>query len=222
MATFALYTYKFRHVDNIGVFVGQEQETTVALDTLEERQNFLQAIFRDDLNQQRKFNCFRTEERKNKETGKKEKNSVGFDCKTLWEHNGFIILMVSNKKRITRHQRFQKFKDQDEPWCHVVIDNRYGQEFIAIEKNGAFAGITAGSSFAITIDAEKDNLTIRAANGRGGFGEAKQVEGTATGIHAVKAAIERGEKVIYNLAGQRVDAAYKGLVIRDGVKIMQK
>jgi pectin methylesterase-like acyl-CoA thioesterase len=91
-----------------------------------------------------------------------------------------------------------------------------------IEKNGAFAGITAGSSFAITIDAEKDNLTIRAANGRGGFGEAKQVEGTATGIHAVKAAIERGEKVIYNLAGQRVDAAYKGLVIRDGVKIMQK
>lgn len=91
-----------------------------------------------------------------------------------------------------------------------------------IEKNGAFAGITAGSSFAITIDAEKDNLTIRAANGRGGFGEAKQVEGTATGIHAVKAAIERGEKVIFNLAGQRVDAAYKGLVIRDGVKIMQK
>ena len=91
-----------------------------------------------------------------------------------------------------------------------------------IEKNGAFAGITAGSSFAITIDAEKDNLTIRAANGRGGFGEAKQVKGTATGIHAVKAAIERGEKVIYNLAGQRVDAAYKGLVIRDGVKIMQK
>ncbi len=91
-----------------------------------------------------------------------------------------------------------------------------------IEKNGAFAGITAGSSFAITIDAEKDNLTIRAANGRGGFGEAKQVEGTASGIHAVKAAIERGEKVIFNLAGQRVDAAYKGLVIRDGVKIMQK
>lgn len=91
-----------------------------------------------------------------------------------------------------------------------------------IEKNGAFAGITAGSSFAITINTEKDNLTIRAANGRGGFGEAKQVEGTATGIHAVKAAIERGEKVIFNLAGQRVDAAYKGLVIRDGVKIMQK
>lgn len=146
MATFALYTYKFRHVDNIGVFAGQEQETTVALDTLEERQDFLQAIFRDDLNQQRKFNCFRTEERKNKDTGKKEKNSVGFDCKTLWEHNGFIILMVSNKKRITRHQRFQKFKDQDEPWCHVVIDNRYGQEFIAIEKNGAFTSpnIVAG------------------------------------------------------------------------------
>ena len=91
-----------------------------------------------------------------------------------------------------------------------------------IEKNGEFAGITTGNNFAITIDAEKDNLTIRAANGRGGFGEAKQVEGTASGIHAVKAAIERGEKVIFNLAGQRVDAAYKGLVIKNGVKIIQK
>lgn len=49
-----------------------------------------------------------------------------------------------------------------------------------------------------------------------------KIDGEATGIHAVKAAIERGEKVIFNLAGQRVDAAYKGLVIRDGVKIMQK
>lgn len=91
-----------------------------------------------------------------------------------------------------------------------------------IEKNGAFAGITTGNSFAITIDAEHDQLTIRAANARGGFGEAKQVENTSTGIHAINAAIERGEKVIYNLAGQRVNKASRGLYIINGQKVAIK
>ena len=91
-----------------------------------------------------------------------------------------------------------------------------------IEKNGEFAGITTGNTFAITINTEKDALSIRAANGRGGFGEAKQVEGTATGIHAVKAATERGEQVIYNLAGQRVSKATQGLYIVNGQKMILK
>lgn len=91
-----------------------------------------------------------------------------------------------------------------------------------IEKDGEFAGITTGSTFAITIDVEKEKLTIRAANGRGGFGEAKQVEGTATGIHAAKAATERGEQVIYNLAGQRVSKATQGLYIVNGQKVILK
>ena len=91
-----------------------------------------------------------------------------------------------------------------------------------ILKNGTFAGITTGNTFAITIDTEKDALSIRAANGRGGFGEAKQVKGTATGIHAAKAATERGEQVIYNLAGQRVSKASQGLYIVNGKKMILK
>ena len=91
-----------------------------------------------------------------------------------------------------------------------------------ILKNGTFAGITTGNNFAITINTEKDNLTIRAANSRGGFGEAKQVEGTATGIHAAKAATERGEQVIYNLAGQRVSKATRGMYIVNGQKMILK
>ncbi len=91
-----------------------------------------------------------------------------------------------------------------------------------ILKNGTFAGITTGNTFAITIDTAKDALSIRAANGRGGFGEAKQVKGTATGIHAAKAATERGEQVIYNLAGQRVSKASQGLYIVNGKKMILK
>lgn len=91
-----------------------------------------------------------------------------------------------------------------------------------IEKNGKFVAITSENSYAIEIDAAKDKLTIRAANSRGGFGEAKQVAGTATGIHAINAAIERGEQVIYNIAGQRVNKATRGLYIVNGKKIIVK
>ena len=91
-----------------------------------------------------------------------------------------------------------------------------------IEKNGEFVGITTQSSYAIEIDAANDKLTIRSANMRGGFGPAKQVAGTATSVKAVNAAIERGEQVIYNLSGQRVNKATKGLYIVNGKKVVIK
>lgn len=91
-----------------------------------------------------------------------------------------------------------------------------------IEKNGEFVGITAGSSMAVEANAESDKLTIRAANARGGFGEAKQVAYTGTSIQAINAAIERGEQVIFNLAGQRVNKATKGMYIINGKKVVIK
>ena len=97
-----------------------------------------------------------------------------------------------------------------------------GSTAYLIEKNGEYAGITTGNTFAITIDAEKDKLTIRSANARGGFGEAKQVSNTATSIKAINAAMERGEQVIYNLSGQRVNKATRGLYIINGRKVAIK
>ena len=91
-----------------------------------------------------------------------------------------------------------------------------------IEKNGEFVGITAGSSMAVEANAESDQLTIRAANARGGFGEAKQVAYTGTSIQAINAAIERGEQVIFNLAGQRVNKTTKGMYIINGKKMVVK
>jgi hypothetical protein len=74
----------------------------------------------------------------------------------------------------------------------------------------------------VEANAETDKLTIRAANARGGFGKAKQVANTATAIQAINAAIERGEQMIYNLAGQRVNKATKGMYIINGKKVMIK
>jgi hypothetical protein len=46
-------------------------------------------------------------------------------------------------------------------------------------------------------------------------------EETLAGIKTVKT-VKTGNGLIYNLAGQRVDASYKGLVIKNGQKMIQK
>ena len=48
------------------------------------------------------------------------------------------------------------------------------------------------------------------------------VKGGATGIATVKKTVKSQSNVIYNLAGQRVDANYKGVVIVNGQKKIQK
>ncbi len=44
----------------------------------------------------------------------------------------------------------------------------------------------------------------------------------STGIEGIKASLRQQNSAIYNLAGQRVDSAYKGLVIKDGKKVLVK
>ncbi len=99
------------------------------------------------------------------------------------------------------------------------LDN--GMQGCAIFKNDEFVAI-AGRGYAIAIDPAVDKLTVRAVNMMGGFGPAAQVAGTATSIQAINAAMERGEQVIYNLSGQRVNKATKGLYIINGRKVVVK
>ena len=44
----------------------------------------------------------------------------------------------------------------------------------------------------------------------------------ATAIETIKVFKQAASEAIYNLGGQRVDASYKGLVIKNGAKVMQK
>ena len=101
----------------------------------------------------------------------------------------------------------------------------------AIFKNGALLGITTETSFVVEPVAETgeaaprraeaaDKYTIRAANARGGFGEAKEVKDAATGISTVK----NGQQTdtIYNMQGVRVNNAQKGVYIINGKKVVIK
>jgi hypothetical protein len=44
----------------------------------------------------------------------------------------------------------------------------------------------------------------------------------STGINAVRSEVENENAPIYNLAGQRVDKSYKGVVIQNDKKFIQK
>ena len=46
--------------------------------------------------------------------------------------------------------------------------------------------------------------------------------GTATGINAINAATIDANAPAYNLAGQKVDKSFKGVVIQNGKKMIQK
>ena len=96
-----------------------------------------------------------------------------------------------------------------------------GATAYAIFKNGEFAGITTGTSFDISIAADSDGLTIRAANSRGGFGEPVSVSGTATAISTVETAKPAKAEHAYNLQGIRVGSNAKGLLIIDGKKVIR-
>ena len=96
-----------------------------------------------------------------------------------------------------------------------------GASAYALFKNGELAGIVSDVTYFEIEVTENDELTIRSANARGGFGAAAEVALVATGIcetiHAEMAVPER----IYNLNGMRVQKAEKGLYIINGKKVMK-
>ena len=91
----------------------------------------------------------------------------------------------------------------------------------ALFLNGEFVGITEGSSFNVTIDPDKDALTIRAANARGGFGPEASVSVIPSAINNVEADTNAAGTV-YNLQGIRVKNAQKGIYIMNGKKVVIK
>jgi hypothetical protein len=52
--------------------------------------------------------------------------------------------------------------------------------------------------------------------------ESVEADFEGTGIVVVKAAEQNANAPIYNLAGQQVDKSYKGVVIQNGKKMVQK
>ena len=99
----------------------------------------------------------------------------------------------------------------------AVVNN--GMIGCALFKNGEFVGFSDNGRFDITVN-DDDVLTIRTANSRGGLGPEGKVAKGATGIETVKTTVNNG--TIYNLNGQEVNNATKGVFIINGNKIVMK
>lgn len=91
----------------------------------------------------------------------------------------------------------------------------------ALFKNNVFVGITTDTSYNVTVDEENDRLTIRSANARGGFGEEGIIFAGTDGISTIKTN-DNGVTTIYNLQGQRINKAQKGINIINGRKVIIK
>ena len=109
-----------------------------------------------------------------------------------------------------------------------------GATAYAIFKDGELLGIVDAETTSFAVEngdtdpeaaarrAEGDTpeYTIRVANGRGGFGEPREIT-VVTGVNKVNADLnDEGNLPTYNLNGQRVDSSYKGVVIKNGKKVI--
>lgn len=97
----------------------------------------------------------------------------------------------------------------------------------ALFKNGEFVAVVEGCDYEIDIT-EDDELTIRAANSMGGFGEAKVVKmaepisedgGFVDGVNVIENT--QAEGPVFNLQGIRVQKADKGVFILNGKKVIK-
>ncbi len=84
-------------------------------------------------------------------------------------------------------------------------------------KDGVYFDNVLTNSITITDDA---TYTVRAANEMGGLGEPSTIVYNATAIKNIS--VDDAAAPMYNAAGQRVNSSYRGIVIMNGKKFMQK
>lgn len=89
----------------------------------------------------------------------------------------------------------------------------------AICKDGNVVGFATEPSYTISGEG---TWTVRAANEMGGLSEASEKASDASGILQIEKANENTRSDYFNIAGQRVNKSFKGIVIINGKKIQLK
>ncbi len=89
----------------------------------------------------------------------------------------------------------------------------------AVIKNGEIVDFTTTPSY--TVDDASATWSVRAANEMGGLGETTLAQ-TSTGINDVTPAVPVQTGAMFNIAGQRVNASAKGILIQNGRKVIVK
>ena len=98
-------------------------------------------------------------------------------------------------------------------------------KFDGVEQDVSLSTTPAGSTgcrvYTIT-GVEAGTHSITRGSGESGIFYVEVRETSTTGISTVKTKADEADSPIYNLAGQKVNENYKGVVIKDGKKMIQK
>ena len=108
-------------------------------------------------------------------------------------------------------KKIQNAEAKDIQGLGVIVFPVYAESEYVFNANGSkmmLAGIAFSANDDLTI-ATEDGVEIYKGGG-------------ATAIQGAKVVTVAGNSAIYNLAGQKVNASYKGIVIKDGKKYIQK
>ena len=87
-----------------------------------------------------------------------------------------------------------------------------------IENGGMFVALAKGSALA---DMSLEGCTVRKANARGGFGEQSNVPTGIEDLVTTDSQNNTASSALYSIAGQRVNDSYRGIIIKDGKKIIK-
>ena len=108
-------------------------------------------------------------------------------------------------------------KGNDGLWTVVIENLDAGNYEFKVREDNSWDISYPGSNYQVTVEANGSSLTIVFNP------ETKTIEATVsdvTGINTIKTAQQTA--VVYNLAGQKVSENYKGVVIMNGRKMIQK
>ena len=111
---------------------------------------------------------------------------------------------------------------EDYPAITDAASKALASAFAAVvDANGKATNVTIEGS---VVEFGTANMNVKACGGATPSDvEADFTKPISTGIESVKAAAElKADAAIYNLAGQKVDAAFKGMVIMNGKKFINK
>ena len=128
-------------------------------------------------------------------------------------------------------REYLKATNPDVYASHITVDAEGKESWTAISKGGIgvivfpvfkdckYAINANGSKMTLggVVFSENDDVDVETADGVKIY-----AAGGATGIQSAKVVKVTADGAVYNLAGQKVGASYKGIVIKDGKKFFQK
>ena len=164
------------------------------------------------------------------ESGTVNKYVIDLGTQAVW---GWITLNVSANES---YYIYQQTSQLGFGGYTFTPNNGVAEDYVAVVDMGGtkvlapeFAAVIDESGKATNVDIRGSvvafgttNMAVEACGGAVHTDVEADFDKPVTGIENIKAVAEKADAAMYNVAGQKVDASFKGMVIQNGKKFMNK